>query len=62
VILISTLQAWAAENYPLYVFLPLVLAGVLTAGLFSVQWLVQLFADHDQGSQKHHTFSRGADR
>jgi lipid-A-disaccharide synthase-like uncharacterized protein len=50
------------ESYPLYAFLPLALAGFATAALFSVQWLVQLFADHDQGSQKHHTFSPGADQ
>lgn len=56
-ILLRCLHAWAAESYPFYVFLPLALAGVATAALFSMQWLVQLFTDHDQGSQKHHTFS-----
>jgi len=57
VILIRCLQVWAAESYPLYLFLPLTLAGVATAALLSVQWLVQLFSGRDQGSQKHHTFS-----
>ena len=36
---------------PLYVFLPLALAGFVTLALLSAQWLAQLFADQDQGSQ-----------
>jgi lipid-A-disaccharide synthase-like uncharacterized protein len=62
VILIRCLQAGAMESYPLYSYFPLALAGFSTAVLFSVQWLVQLFSGHDQGSRKHHTFSPGAER
>ena len=36
---------------PLYVFLPLALAGFVTLALLSAQWLAQLFADDDQGSK-----------
>ena len=41
---------WPALD-PLYVFLPLALAGFVTVVLLSVQWLAQLFADEDQGSK-----------
>jgi hypothetical protein len=36
---------------PLYVFLPLALAGFVTVVLLSVQWLAHLFADQDEGSK-----------
>jgi hypothetical protein len=36
---------------PLYVFLPLVLAGFVTVVLLSVHWLARLFADQDKGSK-----------
>jgi hypothetical protein len=54
-------EAADAELYPTYVLLPLALAAFLTATLFSVQWLVELFADHDRGPKKHHTSSQGAE-
>jgi hypothetical protein len=41
---------WPALD-PLYVFLPLALAGFVTVALLSVQWLAQLFADHHDGSK-----------
>ena len=41
---------WAPFD-PLYVFLPLALAGFVTLALLSSQWLAQLFADQDQGSK-----------
>ena len=55
-------EGGAADLYPAYVLVPLALASLLTATLFSVQWLVQLFADPDQGSEKHHTSSQGAEK
>ncbi len=39
------------EFDPLYVFLPLALAGFVTVVLLSVQWLAQLFADQDRDSK-----------
>ena len=36
---------------PLYLFLPLVLAGFVTLAILSMQWVAQLFADHDEGSK-----------
>ena len=39
------------EFDPLYVFLPLALAGFVTFALLSVQWLAQFFADQDRGSK-----------
>ena len=39
------------EFDPLYVFLPLALAGFVTAVLLCVQWLAQFFADQDRGSK-----------
>lgn len=36
---------------PLYVFLPLVLAGLVTVVLLSVQSIAQFFADRDEGSK-----------
>ena len=39
------------EFDPLYVFLPLALAGLITVVLLSVQWLAQLFADQDKSSK-----------
>ena len=51
-----------ADLYSTYVLLPFALAFFLTATLFSAQWLVQLFADPDQGPEKHHTSSQGAEK
>jgi hypothetical protein len=39
------------ELDPLYVFLPLALAGIVTFALLTLQWLAQLFVDHDEGSK-----------
>ena len=39
------------EFDPLYVFLPLALAGFVTFALLSVRWLAQFFADQDRGSK-----------
>ena len=36
---------------PLYFFLPLELAGIVTFALLTVQWIAQLFVDHDEGSK-----------
>lgn len=36
---------------PLYVFLPLVLAGLVTVVLLSAQSIAQLFADSDKDSK-----------
>jgi hypothetical protein len=43
-------SGWASLD-PLYVFLPLALAGFVTFVLLSVQRLAQLFADQDEGSK-----------
>ena len=52
-------QGGLPELFPTYV-LPVTLATFLIAILFSVQWLVQLFADHDSNSQQDHRPSQGA--
>jgi len=49
-----------AESDPLYVFLPLALAGFATAIIFGVQWFVGGFAGGGQGSQQHQSLSKGA--
>ena len=36
---------------PLYCFLPVALAGIVTLALLTVQWIAQLFADQDKGSK-----------
>jgi len=36
---------------PLYFFLPLALAGIVTFALFAVQRIAQLFADQDEDSK-----------
>ena len=41
---------WAPFD-PLYLLLPLALAGFVTLALLSAEWLAQLFADQDQGSK-----------
>jgi len=55
-------EAGAADPCPACVLLSLALAAFLTTILFSVQWLVQLFANPDQGQKKHHTSSEGAEQ
>jgi hypothetical protein len=47
---------------PLYVFLPLALAGFATAIIFGVQWFVVVISVRDQGSLKHQSISKGADQ
>jgi hypothetical protein len=49
-----------AESNPLYVFLPLALAGFATAIIFGVQWSVVLFPVRGQGSKQHELLSKGA--
>jgi hypothetical protein len=55
-------EAGAADLYPPHVLLPVALAAFFTVTLFSVQWLLQLFAGSDQGPEKHHTSSQGAQK
>jgi len=50
VILLIPPGDWPALD-PLYVFLPLALAGFVTFAILSVHWLAQLFADQDPGSK-----------
>ena len=54
------LELWMAESVPLYVFLPLALAGLATAIIFGVQWSVVLFPVRGQGSKQHELLSKGA--
>ena len=54
------LESWMAESDPLYVFLPLALAGFATAIIFGVQLLVGGFSRRGQGSQQHQSLSKGA--
>jgi hypothetical protein len=54
------LESRMAESNPLYVFLPLALAGLATAIIFGVQWSVVLFPVRGQGSQQHQSLSKGA--
>ena len=54
------LESWMAESDPLYVFLPLALAGFATAIIFGVQWFVVLFPVRGQGSKQHGSLSKGA--
>ena len=55
-----SLESWMAESVPLYVFLPLALAGFATAIIFGVQLLVGGFPRRGQGSQQHESLSKGA--
>ena len=55
-----SLESWMAESGPLYVFLPLALAGFATAIIFGVQWSVVLFPVRGQGSKQHELLSKGA--
>jgi hypothetical protein len=52
----------AAHRDPLYLFLPLLLSGALTAFVFSVQWFVGLRSDRNQSFQQHQSTSKGATR
>ncbi len=57
-----SLESWMAESVPLYVFLPLALAGFATAIIFGVQGSVVLFSGRGQGSQQHQSISKGANQ
>ena len=46
----------------LLVFLLLVLAGLMTACLFALNWFLRSFANRSLGPQKQTTFSKGANR
>jgi len=54
------LESWMAGSDPLYVFLPLALAGFATAIIFGVQWSVVLLPVGGQGSKQHELLSKGA--
>ena len=54
------LESWMAEGDPLYVFLPLALAGFATAVIFGIQLLLGGFSRHGQGSQQPRSLSKGA--
>jgi len=60
VIAYCSLESWMAGSDPLYVFLPLALAGFATAIIFGVQWPVMLFSGRGKGSQQHQSLSKGA--
>jgi hypothetical protein len=44
------------------VFLPLALAGFVTAIIFGVQWSVVVISGRDRGFLKHQSVSKGADQ
>jgi len=56
------LEACAPGTDPVYVFLPLALAGFATAIIFGVQWSVVVISGRNQGSLKHQSVSKGADQ
>jgi len=58
----SFLAVCAPGTDPLYVFLPLSLAGFATAIIFGVQWSVVVISGRNQGSVKHQSVSKGADQ
>jgi hypothetical protein len=60
VIAYCSLESWVAESDPLYVFLPLALAGFATAIIFGIQLLLGGFSRHRQSSQQHQSLSKGA--
>ena len=55
-------QACVPWADPLYVFLPLSLAGFVTAIILGVQWSAVVISGRDQDSLKHHSVSKGADQ
>ena len=55
-----SLESWMAGSDPLYVFLPLALAGFATAIIFGVHWSVVLFPIRGQSSKQHESLSKGA--
>ena len=46
----------------LLLFFLLALAGLMTASLFALNWLLRSLANRSLGSQKQATFSKGANR
>ena len=54
------LESWMAGSDPLYVFLPLALAGFATAIIFGIQLLVGGSSRRGQGSEQHQSLSKGA--
>ena len=54
-----SLESWMAGSDPLYVFLPLALAGFATVFIFGSQLLLGGFSRHGQGSQQHQSLSKG---
>jgi hypothetical protein len=60
VIAYCSFESWMAESVPLYVFLPLALAGFATAIIFGIQLLLGGFSRRGQSSQQHQSLSKGA--
>ena len=54
------LESWMADSDPLYIFLPLALAGFVTAIIFGVQSFVGGSSRSGQGSLQHESLSKGA--
>jgi hypothetical protein len=54
-----SLEPWIAESDPLYVLLPLALAGFATAIVFGLQWLAGLLFSPDQSFERQ-SISKGA--
>ena len=52
---LSFLQPSGNEHNPLYLFLPLVVALVTTAALFSLQWLLGFTSGHQHDSRNTHS-------
>ena len=61
-ILIPSLDPAAVAHDPLYPFLPLAIAGLLTAFIFAAQCFTSLFSDRDKSSQHDDSISKGAVR
>ena len=61
-IFLPALDPVAVAHHPLYLFLPLAIAGLFTAAIFAAQWFAGLFSDRDQSSQQDHSISKGAVR
>ena len=55
-----SLESWMAGSDPIYVFLPLALAGFATAVILGVQWFVGPFSDRDQTFEQDQSISKGA--
>ena len=61
-IFLSPVDPVAVLRDSLCPFLPLAIAGLLTAAIFAVQWLASLLSDRDKSSQQDHSISKGAVR